>query len=352
MAEATDRSPLQFKRKAITAFLPYAVWQERNGQPEMLFAIIRAVRASRMPALMWCHACSFAHTLFSRASPRAIVFVSPHIFRYTSYDRERWLQQWAVAVPTVPYTEEVAQSVVDMLLQFASTDLPSRPIIADLWTWLTKRPSLPPICFGRDVGTHRRALRAVWELGDIEILKSYFLLVWSEWNGILSNNPLDTSEWPLTHGISFNCPLSSGTPNTSILFSHSLRMMQMAIWEDFGGVGMGNHRADLVRHLDRVLAKLDLGLRFLEQGNQETNADDLQRRKDQYRILRKTLLESTTRTSHLTIIPLRILTLDGHRIPHKIYVCTPLSVPIVSRPERSTLPLPALFVPPLLYSLL
>ena len=277
MAEATDRSPLQFKRKAITAFLPYAVWQERNGQPEMLLAIIRAVRASRMPALMWCHACSFAHTLFSRASPRAIVFVSPHIFRYTSYDRERWLQQWAVAVPTVPYTEEVAQSVVDMLLQFASTDLPSRPIIADLWTWLTKRPSLPPICFGRDVGTHRRALRAVWELGDIEILKSYFLLVWSEWNGILSNNPLDTSEWPLTHGISFNCPLSSGTPNTSILFSHSLRMMQMAIWEDFGGVGMGNHRADLVRHLDRVLAKLDLGLRFLEQGNQETNADDLEK---------------------------------------------------------------------------
>ena len=36
MIEAEDYHSLQSEHKAITALLPYAVWQERDGKPEML----------------------------------------------------------------------------------------------------------------------------------------------------------------------------------------------------------------------------------------------------------------------------------------------------------------------------
>ena len=40
LVEAEDHDPLQFKRKAISALLLYAVWQERDGRPEMLATIL------------------------------------------------------------------------------------------------------------------------------------------------------------------------------------------------------------------------------------------------------------------------------------------------------------------------
>ena len=59
---------------------------------------------------------------------------------------------------------------------------------------------------------------------------------------------------------------------------------------------MGNHRADLVHHLDHVLAQLDRDLEYLKQHNPETSADDLPRRRKLYQILRETLLEMNTKS--------------------------------------------------------
>jgi hypothetical protein len=86
------------------------------------------------------------------------------------------------AASAVPYTNEAAQNVVNTLLQIASKEelLPHIPV--NVWLWLTKRPPLPPICSGRYVGTRAHVVKAVRALKDIEILKSYFLLVWSEWS--------------------------------------------------------------------------------------------------------------------------------------------------------------------------
>jgi len=74
--------------------------------------------------------------------------------------------------------------VVDTLLQIASEDelVPSIP--AGVWTWLTKGPSLPRICMGRHIGARPRVVKTVRALKDVEVLKSYLLVVWSEWSDL------------------------------------------------------------------------------------------------------------------------------------------------------------------------
>ena len=133
MVEAEDYRLLQSKRKAITALLPYAVWQERDGQPEMLDTILRAVRASRMTEFMWRHIDQFVSTLFSEASPCAIVLVSPHIRWSWLRGRGDLVQWWVATTSMVPHAEEVAQSVVDTLLQVSFWDELVRYIPVDLW---------------------------------------------------------------------------------------------------------------------------------------------------------------------------------------------------------------------------
>ena len=64
------------------------------------------------------------------------------------------------------------------------------------------------------------------EFGDLGVLKSYFLLLWSEWFHIDS-------------------------------WSGGLTEMQISIQEDFGGIGMGCHREDLIKRLDHVLGQLN-----------------------------------------------------------------------------------------------
>jgi hypothetical protein len=46
------------------------------------------------------------------------------------------------------------------------------------------QPSLPPECSGRSRGSSADVVRQIRGLGDIEILKSYLLLVWSEWDHV------------------------------------------------------------------------------------------------------------------------------------------------------------------------
>ena len=182
MVEGGDWRPIESKRKAITSLLPYALREERDGQPEMFDTFIHAVRASKDRDFTWYPIIQYGSGIACEASARAIVLVLPYIRWIWLTAREDLIQRWAAAASEVSCSEEVAQSVVNTLLQIASQKELISSIPADAWLWLTKRPPLLPICRGRDVGTRAHVVRAVRALNDIEALKSYFLLVWSEWS--------------------------------------------------------------------------------------------------------------------------------------------------------------------------
>lgn len=261
MAEAEDPDELRSKRKVVTSLLPYAVWLERDGQPEVLDVLLHTARASRMLGFMWYRISRFVDTLLSEASPRAIVLTSPHLpWDWLTY-RVDLVQQWAAAIYVVPYTEDVARCVVDTLLQIASGGWPLPHITVDVWSWLKTQPPLPPVCLGRYFGTYPHVIKAVRELEDVEILKSYLLLSWSEW-GTLRSEGFDE--------------------------------MCATIREDFCGLGMSSHRTDLIKRLDHILWQLDRGLEYLRQHNPNLHKGFQQAGRHQYRKLREILLETAT----------------------------------------------------------
>jgi hypothetical protein len=146
---------------------------------------------------------------------------------------EHWVQQWAAAASAVPYTDEIGQSVADTLLHIASNTSLQPHIPIDMWSWLRKSPSLPPICAGRYYGSHSDVVRIVQGLGDIETLTAYLLLVWSEWQ-----------------------------------YQYAIEEMCALIRNDFSGIRMGYHRKKLLQHLDHVLGQLELGTEHLQQHTQ------------------------------------------------------------------------------------
>jgi len=130
----------------------------------------------------------------------------------------------------------------------------------------------------------------VWELGDIELLESYFLLIWSEWNFI----------W------------MAGLTGTHTSFKG-----------DFGGIGMWRHREILIKRLDQVLGELDRGLDHLRQQKPSLEEHHIQVASGDYRGLKEGLLEVDrealeilTRTPFRSINFFGLLTPVGtHRIP-------------------------------------
>ena len=279
IAEAEDPTKLRTKGKAVITLLPYAISRERDGEPEMLDAFLYAARALGVMRLMERYANALIRTTLHEATPRAIVLVSP-LFPWN------WLaagggsiQLWVAAASAVQHTEEVAQCVVDTLMQIASVKEVSRHITIDVWSWLTKRPTFPPNWSGHFYGSRPHILKAVRELRDIEILTSYFVLVWSEWQP-LQNDVFDE--------------------------------MCTSLQEDFGTVGMDHCRFDLVQRLDQVLGRLDQGLENLQRHSPYLSEGDLQKAIDQYgklkNIMQETNIETICCTSYpVTVLP-RILT--------------------------------------------
>jgi len=245
----------------------------------MLDAFLCAARASGTSEFGWSRVRQHVGAPLSKATPRAVVLASPHIQWEFLADRGDLVRRWAAATSAVPDTEEVVQSVLDTLFQVASQDALLPHIPANVWSWLAKKPSLPPVYWGRDAGAHLHVAKAVRGLGNIKIIKSYFLLVWSEWDYLASGG-----------------------------FDES----RASIREDFGGVGDGCHRAELIQHLDRVLAQLDRGLEYLQQHNPNPGERNFRMMKDQYRELKEILLETNigavARESYPTMMRIRMLT--------------------------------------------
>jgi len=224
---------------------------------------------------------------------------------------------WARAALAVPYTEEVGQNVVKALLQIASNDFLQPSIPVDIWALLKRRPSLPHKCNGLLGGTQGRVVHSVREIGDIELLESYFLLVWAECHYV---------------------------------YTTGLREMRTSIREDFGGIGMGGHREVLIKHLDHVLGQLDMGLDHLKQRYPSLNERRYRRAKSEYGAIKELLLEVDGKASEiLARTPLRLtdsfdlLTpTDVHRIPLDVLLRAPSPVSVVARPQH----LPPVLPPP------
>ena len=310
LVEARDLDTLRRKRKAVTILFPYVMLRERGQQYAILDVFLYAVKAIQPVRFWWRHVRPFMNALFdgtSRVSTKqALVLISPYIpWREWSFG-EGPAQAWAAAVSTVQRREEIAPSVVDALLQIASIKPLLRHIPGDAWSWLTLRPSLPPTFKGRNVGSVSYVVQMVRDLKEVEILKSYLLLIWSEWDS---------------------------------LYDDGYFRMRISIREDFSGIGMNSHRTDLLQRLDYVLAQLDRGLEHLQQGKPDLNEVDLQGRKNQYGALREILLDLDREAlGVLTRMSLRLTTLfellthvDTYRITFDVHVCAPDCLPVVGR---------------------
>ena len=236
LADACDRDIPSYKFKAIYALFPYAVRQERDKEYAILDALLHAAKTMCGFRFSWRHIRPFLDKLFDGtshvSSQRALMLVSPYMPWGEQDFREDQARIWVAAASTVPKEEEIAPSVVDTLLQIASLGMLPPDLHSDTWSWLMLRPSLPPVCKGRKVGSHSRVVLMVRDLKDIEILKSYLLLIWSEWD--------------------------------SLHHEGYLRMM-ISVSQDFSGIGMNSHRADLLQRLDHVLEQLDKRLEYLQQ---------------------------------------------------------------------------------------
>ena len=99
------------------------------------------------------------------------------------------------------------------------------------------------------------AVRSIRQLKDVKTIKSYLLLLWSE-------------RWPLR--------------------PDGFSEMRASVCEDFSGIGMGYHRTDLIRMLDR----------FLEQSGNEQESPVLEVM-EQYCSLKEVLVEEEKKASDI-----------------------------------------------------
>jgi len=228
---------------------------------EAVLCVARASSSNSCGVVGRCVA-PYATTMFQEPSPpslnRIIALAAPYVTWYDDLCTEDTVTRWAAAVSATPYSEEVGQGVVDALLEITNTSSLRPHIPTNIWVWLKKQPSLPPVCQGRSNGSWEYTVRHVRGLGDIEILKSYFLLVWSEWDYAYDDPGFDE--------------------------------MVLSLREDLSGIGMGGHRQDLIKRLDYVLGRLDLGPKHLEQ-NPRSDEDFVREAEARYRKLKEVLLE-------------------------------------------------------------
>ena len=275
MIEAVDPHPIFSKYKAISTIVPFAVSLEQGGRQSVFDVTFRAIRASPTQRFPWGRAKPYTATLFEKSSPpslnRVIVLMLPHVSPSIFGDSsENAVARWTVAVLAVPHTEEVAQSVVDGTLQIASIDSLRRLIPISVWAWLEELPTLPPKCQGRLRGTHPDVIGHVRALGDLGIIKSYFLLVWSEWE---------------------------------ILSDDAFGAMEVLIRGDFCGTRMGRHREDLLQQLEHVIGELGRGLGYFRRHTTRYIVeDDIQVARERYGRLKGVLLEVERQETAKTLI--------------------------------------------------
>ena len=78
MAQIKHPLTIRSNRKAITAFFPYAVWRERDGEHGMIDAFL-SVSGASASGRMWKVIGPFIPFLLDGVSPQTRVLVSPYV---------------------------------------------------------------------------------------------------------------------------------------------------------------------------------------------------------------------------------------------------------------------------------
>ena len=306
--------------EAIRVLFWYAVHQERCGDKNLFDAIVRLAgkqfNQNTLRELLWPLGVS---KMFTHASPRAIIHVTPHLglAKEQISATQDLISEWLTAISVTPHTEEVARSVVIALLQIAANGDLWLSIPADVWLWFNERPSLPPPGSGdswwkSDPGI----VRTIRGLNNAEILASYLVMVWSKWEHIFN---VDYPE------------------------------MRTSVQDGFRGIGMGCHRVELIQRLDYVLGELDRRSECLDAERylwryeaEDHEVPEVKREK--YEELKKILQEANQEaTEILNRMPHRIIFLNPltltelYRIPLHLRVFPASPVSIISHLERSAL---------------
>ena len=277
MVETNDSSLIFSKRKPIWTLFPHAVFFGQCLWGKVLAETLRDQRTA-WPSRRYVS--PVATTLLDKPNSRlldqVVLLASPHTPLSSGFWDNIRVSRWnaialsvlegvgenATSVDMVGETAvsgvEVSESVADVLLRIASDDTLRPQILAETWAWLTKSHSLSVFSWGRTLGTTGNVVRHIRGLGDIEILKSYFLLVWSEWD---------------------------------FLFDGGLDEMEISIRGDFSGAERWDDREELIKRLNQVLERLDRGLAYLRRRKPELKQRGFQLAVQQYKILEITLLE-------------------------------------------------------------
>ena len=254
------------KYKAITVLFPYAVRQGQEGAPQLLDAFLCTVR--HFP-----HSSQWTRRYIRPVVPRllaegssttlkrAAVLALPYLeFAWLgSEDIRGFSELWISAADTLEDMEGVCQAVVDVLLQMAFFHSVRPHIAPKAWSWLNKRPSLPPHCRGRllcSIGSN--VLPAVRARNDIELLTSYLVTMWSEWDC--------AGEW-------------------------AFEGMCQALREEFCGDDdeVRKRRKELLARLNSVLGELRKGLRYLRVWHPDMHPDELRIIRERYEELKRIL---------------------------------------------------------------
>jgi hypothetical protein len=154
MVEDVDSDRIISQRKAINTLFPYAIILEQGGQHGLIDAISRVARVSSSRSsnhgrFMWHHIVLYISRLFEERSPaslnRDITLISPYAPWVGALNNRTAVSRRAAAAPAIPHTDEVGQSVFNALLQISFFDLLRPYIPLDVWGWMKRQPSLPPM---------------------------------------------------------------------------------------------------------------------------------------------------------------------------------------------------------------
>lgn len=144
----------------------------------MIGKIVLAARASNSQRFAWHQVVPYVSRLFEKRSSnslnRVIVLISPYAPWTGALNNTVAVTRWAAAASAVSYTEVVGASVVHTLFQIALIRILRPYIPIKAWGWLKRQPSL---YLGLKVGWTYHIISCVRELGDVDILKSYLLLL-------------------------------------------------------------------------------------------------------------------------------------------------------------------------------
>ena len=252
--------------KSVTSIFVYAVRKAEDGDPRLLNEVLLVAR--RFPQHSgWVrrHISPITGRMLSEPGfeicKHAVVRALPCLEDawFHTGDKTRFVKRWLSAAAHLKYTQEIGQSVVEVLLRMACVYQWRQHITPEAWEWLKRRPQLPPVCRARslccsDLG----AISAMQTLKNIELLKAYLVVVWSEWDWV--------APWVCSH-------------------------MCTVIRKSFGGEEMKGHRDELRSRLRSVRERLDLGLNHLRKQGSKMSAADFQPTKEAYEALAETLLE-------------------------------------------------------------